>query len=1274
MVKKIIKILFITLTSLAALIIILVFVIGAGLLNGFVAKSVAEQAGKKLNGELNIGSIDGRLISHFTIRDISIIYGSDTLLYCDELEIDYLLKPLFRKEISLGLIRVNGLALDLRQEADSSWNFMKLLPQGEEEADSSSAEFDWKISLSDLVIRNFTSEIVTLDTSGMIPSRIESGLKLSASMSGDTLNAKVDSLMIKAYNPDFSVNEISGTFSKHGNIILWNDLIVQLTGSRLESQGSYKVDDGAVDARIALSPLDLDDVRSLLPEFQIFGSPDIKVHLKGTEKQYAIAGELAEENQKIGISASLSDFRENPRYTARIEAENIDGSHWTADKELSSDISGVINIEGSGFDIKTNSFKVNAGFKNLRFGEYTAGSLDLESEKNRDRLSGILQSETFAGDIKMDYSLSDVFGNPAYRVLLTYKNVNADNIPGIDSVWTNLNGNLILEGRGLHPDKIVAETIINSESSMIMDQRLGDFTLEGEYNKGDYKFDLRDLGAPYFNLTAEGNGNIKKSNDIRFSLEPLDLTGLLETVGLPAVSLTGKISGNLTGTMDSLNTFINLNLSDIVYDTISVGEITAEINGIMADESISGDLQLNIGNVTAGALSLQTADIAAKYQNNLIEADLKIIIDDSLRTSFSGSVAGLETPIVHISNFGFGYNNLEWSTVHDSASVTLNEEDITINSFSLGSGDQRIDVDGRFAFEGDEDLSVSLSNLELEALPLETMLPYEISGLLNMGLSLEGTAAMPLIAGNIQIDDLEISGFQIDSIRSGISYSDRLLHFTGNIASGLYESINVTADIPVQIAFNDTISLLNDDQGFQVVASIDSLNLEEIYQLFPVESTAVSGFANLNVEVSNSIRNPLISGTFELSDAALNNKKYGAEYSEIFLFVSIDSSTAALDTLHVSSGKGNFSMNGYVSLENTDSISLNDFKMALKASDFQAVESSSIELNFDSDLNLSGTLGNPVFSGDLEINSSKINIDYFSTLFSQKTDEPNQPLLIEALRDTLEISAASDTSSKAPALSGTGFYKSLTGEIAVDIPGNTWVTGKDMNLELEGSLRGVKKDENINLFGDLNVKRGYYKIYGRSFDFERGKITFTGSSEFNPDVDFEIVYNFRDIEKELRDLSLLITGRLMQPDLKFMLDDEALEEKDAISYIAFGKSVNQLGEGEREKFNGQEVAMGAAVSQLSSVLKGVLQESTGVDVFEVTGGEDWKSGSVTIGKYITNNLFLSYDRSFDFNKQSKTADSEKIMLEYQILRNLILKATNQEINSGFDFIWRKTWR
>jgi autotransporter translocation and assembly factor TamB len=336
------------------------------------------------------------------------------------------------------------------------------------------------------------------------------------------------------------------------------------------------------------------------------------------------------------------------------------------------------------------------------------------------------------------------------------------------------------------------------------------------------------------------------------------------------------------------------------------------------------------------------------------------------------------------------------------------------------------------------------------------------------------------------------------------------------------------------------------------------------------------------------------------------------------------------------------------------------------------MNSGTAQLNFNSGIGISGSFSRPKMKGDVKINSSRVNVDYFTGKLSQKKDEPNPPLLIQAMKDTVNIVVPEDSTGKG--ISGTDLFKNLRGELIIDLPGNTWVTGKDMNFELAGTLRVVKSSPEINLFGDMNVKRGFYKIYGRRFDFNKGIITFTGGSEFNPELDLEIVYRFRDIEKNLRDLKLTITGKLLQPQYAFMLDNEAIEEKDAISYIAFGKSINQLGEGEKQKMSGEDIALGVAVTQLSSVLKGVLQEEAGVDVFEFTGGEDWKSGSVTIGKYITNKLYLSYDRSFDFDRQRNTPVSEKIMLEYQLLRNLLLKATNQDVNSGFDLIWKKSWR
>jgi autotransporter translocation and assembly factor TamB len=426
--------------------------------------------------------------------------------------------------------------------------------------------------------------------------------------------------------------------------------------------------------------------------------------------------------------------------------------------------------------------------------------------------------------------------------------------------------------------------------------------------------------------------------------------------------------------------------------------------------------------------------------------------------------------------------------------------------------------------------------------------------------------------------------------------------------------------------------------------------------------------------MENKLSDPVITGALAINEGGFVNTEFGANYNNITLKSKIENSQLMIDEFSASAGNGKLSLGGSVNLNSPDSLKIKDFDLNLKANDFQALKSAGAELNFNSDISSSGSAGNSSIKGNIKVNSSKVNVDFFEGILSKKKNDPNPPLLIEALKDTITVKDVSDTSKTKPWFSGMSLYKNMKGEVTLDLPGNTWVTGKDMNFELEGTLHAVKTTGDVSLFGDLSVKRGFYKVYGRSFDFNRGKITFTGSSELNPELDFEIVYSFRDIDKQLKQLKLTISGRMRDPTYQFMLGDQVLEEKDAISYIVFGKSINQLGEGEKEKMSSQDVAMGAAVSQLSSVVKGMLKQSAGLDVFEITGGENWKSGDVTIGKYVTKNLYLSYERAFDLNKQTKTQNTEKITLEYQLLRNLLLKATNQDINSGFDLIFKKTWK
>jgi translocation and assembly module TamB len=1055
---------------------------------------------------------------------------------------------------------------------------------------------------------------------------------------------------------------------------VWKNVVIDLPNSLLVTDGKYDLgESGKADVRIGLDPLDFSDIRVFIPDLGFYGAPEISVQANGDKSRYDFNIEIIEQAQRINISGRLSDYDDNPGYFVDLSADNLDFSQWTNNPELRTNISARMEVNGKGFDIRENDLAVSGTIGGLNYGEYKADEIVLNAVKRNSSVRGTLNAATLIAGVDLEYDVKDLFGKPVYKLVLDYNDLNINNIPGMDSLETSLNGSLRVTGTGTSKETLTAGISLRSDQSEILGQGVEEFEVNGSFDKGDYIIDIQGMGRPYFALSADGRGNIDKGNDIDFEFEPLKIDTLLAFFGLPDAVFTGKITGNVNGTADSLNLKADAELSEIVIDSISVTELNTNLDVTLSGKKYSGEISLNSEGIGFGEITLKSADIDGRFTENSISAGIRVNYNDSLRASFTGAVEGFENPVIRVQHLGINYNEAEWNTGHDSAYFVLDKESITVNSFNLNSGEQDINIHGQFAFNGKEDVTATVSNLDLQALPLYLFLPYNPEGFVSMDLVLQGTSADPVIKGHLNADEVEILGLRIDSIRSELNYSNKLLSYEGVIDPDTYEPVEISLELPVNISLSDSIFVLRDQPGFNASVKFDSLDLEKVYDLVSVENTSVSGFGSADIKAGNTIAQPAISGLVRISGAAIENTTYGADYKNVLFTGRIDSSRITIEELSASTRKGRLSIGGFLEIVNTDSMELNTINLTMKASDFQALKSNAIELNFDSDITLEGLLGNPVFGGTLDINSSRVNVDYLGEMMSQRTDDPDPPLLVEALRDTLQVQPAADTTSRS-SFTGNAFYKSLNGELVADIPGNMWVTGKDMNFELEGTLRAVKSSEALNLFGDLNVKRGYYKLYGRTFDFDKGEIHFTGGSDFNPDVDFDIVYRFRDIEKEMRELTLLVKGKVMQPSLDFRLDDEPLEEKDAISYIVFGKSVNELGEGERSKLSGQDIAIGAALTQLSGALKGVLQESAGIDVFEVSGGEDWRSGSVTIGKYITNNLFLSYDRSFDFNKQTRTADTEKIMLEYQFFRNLVLKATNQEINSGFDLIFKKNWK
>ena len=247
------------------------------------------------------------------------------------------------------------------------------------------------------------------------------------------------------------------------------------------------------------------------------------------------------------------------------------------------------------------------------------------------------------------------------------------------------------------------------------------------------------------------------------------------------------------------------------------------------------------------------------------------------------------------------------------------------------------------------------------------------------------------------------------------------------------------------------------------------------------------------------------------------------------------------------------------------------------------------------------------------------------------------------------------------------FFKDLTGQVKLDIPRNTWLRSDEMNLELRGDVDVVKRGPFLEIFGNIEINRGYYILYGKKLQINEGEIIFQGGEEIDLTLNFNATYTFRDSEKEKRDLELIVTGLLSDLTIEFLLDEELLTESEAVSILIFGKTSDEIGYSGQ---NGLVSSMGSSmVAQVvSSQLSKTLGTRFNLDMIEVNATENWQSAAFVVGKYITNDLFVTYQRGFG-ETEGDEITPETITLEYELNRIFFLRLqSGSSKTSGFDVI------
>jgi len=215
----------------------------------------------------------------------------------------------------------------------------------------------------------------------------------------------------------------------------------------------------------------------------------------------------------------------------------------------------------------------------------------------------------------------------------------------------------------------------------------------------------------------------------------------------------------------------------------------------------------------------------------------------------------------------------------------------------------------------------------------------------------------------------------------------------------------------------------------------------------------------------------------------------------------------------------------------------------------------------------------------------------------------------------------------------------ISWNLDISIPDNFIISSSALDLvnnfelEISGDLRAIQEPNspNMELTGHVEILSGRYMAFGQNFEIQQGTIDFSNPKKINPDIEI-----FAEKETGEYTVELAVNGnleRLMQ-DLQIRdangvyLTNLTLYDK--LGYISGSSGdAGLVNTGEDVINTSVETVLERGAQDLTGLDKVKISDSKGVvDLQSMKLNNGLQDASISIGKYLTNNLYLEYRSQF----------------------------------------------
>ncbi len=744
-------------------------------------------------------------------------------------------------------------------------------------------------------------------------------------------------------------------------------------------------------------------------------------------------------------------------------------------------------------------------------------------------------------------------------------------------------------------------------------------------------------------LDAGGSLSGKPQDALTYTLTLNDLTAIRQQFDLD-LDATGQIRGEISGPLEALRTKGILTLNDWRYGTWRGEAFNAKFSARDLNTRLQAELQeAEVVGFEGPSVPPSRVALNGSYKDQeQAQFDVHVTEGPFQKTRITGEAALEAGQDLTLTTLNLQRGDWQWSNARPIRVIHDAQGSIEVADFELRNGQQAILANAMLPQQGPITGNVRIDQLHIPSnakpwLP-DTSVP---DGYVQLDINLKGTRQALGAEGALKLTDLAWQRRPLGELEAQLDMVNNTL----------------TSDVLWRDQQTELLSL----QGTVGLDAAGALNVTVPPQTFDLarlpsytEAIAKSaGELDLDLRLSGTTSQPVINGKLAVIDGMLQLPVLGEPYTDIQTTINFAGNRISLEQLDIGSKTGTLNLQGWLELAGAELKAL-DFSMA--ANNFTAIQTQDIEARLNSNLSAKGSLDALTVNGNVTIPRAKIRVEGLLG-GGPATVKPEQ-LTVEGVYGTGKQAAASkDGSESAPNQADSLPF--LKADVKIDMPRNVWVQAKGTAVELNANLHVTKAlHKPLLVAGDINTVRGFASYLGKKFTLDQGRITFTGAEDINPTLDITANHKVSGYV-----VTINVQGTSKLPKINLSSAPDALEEADIISLLVFGRTQDKLTGSEQGSLanSAQNAALGRAAGAAASAVG----QQVGLDSVEVEVGEEAKVGT---GKYITQDIFLSYER------QLGKEPGNTVGVEYSINERLKLKGSSSSTGeTAVDLIWRKDY-